>query len=120
MRLESQLGTSDLEFVNSESRISAVNIETNSFISKLLQWNSCGFHANIHFNAFGGRIYVNPGADLISKSRIKRRSGRKQQHNSSFDEAGSTCASIVSLRQMQHFNLNQLMCDKQLESARAL
>ena len=69
--------------------------ETNSFLSKLLQLNSCGFNAQLYFNACGGRVYVNLNADLgydfgirgqspscvkkrPSPSRIRRRLRRSQ------------------------------------------
>ena len=95
--------------------MSTVQIEINSFISKLLQLNNYGYHADLHFNAFGGRIRVNMSADLgfdscdgwrpsqyqecnrrrPNQSRRNRRLRRKQQRECTTDAAVNNCSSTV-------------------------
>ena len=44
----------------------ATSTKISSFISKLMQLASCGFHANLTFNCCDGRVEINFNADLGS------------------------------------------------------
>ena len=94
--------------------MSAMNLELDSFISKLLQLNSCGFYANLNLNANGGRVFATLSVDLSdtfqygwsdigqhgkrrsNRSRNNRRLRRKQQREASTDVAASSPEKVMS------------------------
>ena len=95
--------------------MASVHYEMHSFLTKLSQLNNCGFNANLHFNCYEGRIYVNLNADLgffpqndwsetwntaerkmAKPSRIKRRLRRKQTMDSKCNNSDTMVAAADS------------------------